>query len=191
VEVADQCERLAGSVVLHLAAAPTYVPASADIMRLALASADTSSSPLDLPVLADWQKVTPTISAAPTAISHYPAAALEVKGVSEAIDACLLRLLDERMKSVLASLHCATLGPINASIARALGPTWAAWHAALSADASLLADFLPLACKCRTASALPWDGDHARIPHLATALVMMLATHHGEPLQRLWSIEGT
>ena len=29
----------------------------------------------------------------------------------------------------------------------------------------------------------PWDGDHARIPHLATALVMMLATHHGEPLQ--------
>jgi hypothetical protein len=170
-------------VVLHLASAPADIQASADIVRLALASGGRIVLAAGPAGLADWQKIMPTIAAAPVAISHYPAAALNVKGLSEAIDACLLRLLDEHVKSVLASHDCATLGPINASIAGAIGPTWTAWHAALNADTVLLADFLRWLANVEQHEHSPWDGDHASIPHLATALVMMLATHHGEPLQ--------
>jgi alpha-D-ribose 1-methylphosphonate 5-triphosphate synthase subunit PhnH len=183
LEVADQCERLASNVVLHLAAAPADIPASADMIRLALASGGRIVLAGGPAGLADWQKIMPTIAAVPGVVSHYPAVVLDVKGVSEAIDACLLRLLDERVKSVLASHNCATLGPINASIVSAIGPTWTAWHTAFYADTALLADFLRWLANVEQHERSPWDGDHARIPHLATALVMMLATHHGEPLQ--------
>ena len=111
------------------------------------------------------------------------ALALRVTGLGEAIDACLLRLLDQRIRSALASHHCDTLGPINASIAGAIGPTWSAWHASLTADKALLDTFLRWLANVEQHEHSPWNGDHARIPHLATALVMMLATHHGEPLE--------
>jgi hypothetical protein len=109
--------------------------------------------------------------------------ALRVTGLAETIDACLLRLLDQRIRSAMASHHCDTLGPINASIAGAIGPTWTGWHASLTADKALLDAFLRWLANVEQHEHSPWNDDHARIPHLATALVMMLATHHGEPLE--------
>lgn len=110
--------------------------------------------------------------------------------LDEAIDACLLRLLDQRVRSALASHHCDTLGPLNASIAGAIGPTWTAWHASLKADKALLSAFLRWLANVEQDERSPWNGDHASIPHLATALVMMLATHHGEPLEPAFADRG-
>jgi hypothetical protein len=181
-EVADECERLANNVVVHFAAGPAAFPAD-DIVRLARASGGRIILAAGPAGLADWQAIVPVITPAPPAVSHYLATALDLAGLSEAIDACLLRLLDERVKSALASRQCETLGPVSASIACAIEPTWAQWHATLDADHTLRADFLRWLANVKQDGRLPWNGDHAHIPHLATALVMMLATHHGEPLQ--------
>ena len=182
VDVAAQCERLATNLVVHLAAAPAEY-SSIGGYRLSGASGGRIILVAGPDGFAGWRAILPTVAAAPAAISHYPAVALAVADLSESIDACLLRLLDERVKSVLASHDCETLGAVNETIAGAIGPTWAAWRAALDADTSLRADFLRWLANVEQHEHSPWDGDHARIPHLATALVMMLATHHGEPLE--------
>lgn len=183
LDIADQCERLTSTIVLHLAAAPAKIPASADIVRLARASGGRITLAAGPNGLVDWQKIMPTIAAAPSAVSQYSALALDLTGLAGAIDACLLRLLDQRIRSALASHHCDTLGPISASIAGAIGPTWTAWHASLTADKALLDAFLRWLANVEQHEHTRWNGDHARISHLATALVMMLATHHGEPLE--------
>jgi hypothetical protein len=183
LDVADQCERLPSNVVLHLAATPAKVPGSADIVRLALASGGRIVLAADPDALDGWRKLVPTIDAAPVALSHYPALALEITGLEEAIDACLLRLLGQRIELVLASHQCESLGPISASIAGAIGPTWTAWHALLSTDKALCGAFLRWLANVEQHQRSPWNGDHANVKHLATALIMMLATHHGEPLE--------
>lgn len=149
LDIADKCERLTGNIVLHLAVAPAKIAGSADIVRLARASGGRIALVAGPVGLSDWQKLMPTIDAVPAAVSHYPALALKVTGLDEAIDACLLRLLDQRVRSTLASHHCDTLGPLNASIAGAIGPTWIAWHASLNADKALLSLPGRLARTCR------------------------------------------
>jgi alpha-D-ribose 1-methylphosphonate 5-triphosphate synthase subunit PhnH len=181
--VANQCERLTSPVVLHIATAPAKIPTSAEIVRLARASGGRITLAAGPEGLAGWQTIMPAIEAAPAAVSHYSALALNVTGLAEAIDACLLRLLDQRVRSALASHLCDTLGPIDASIAGAIGPTWTAWHASLTSDKALLEAFLRWLANVEQHEHSHWNGDHARIPRLATALVMMLATHYGEPLQ--------
>lgn len=189
-DIADKCERLTGNIVLHLAVAPAKIAGSADIVRLARASGGRIALVAGPNGLSGWQKLVPTIDAVPAAVSHYPALALDVTRLDEAIDACLLRLLDQRVRSAMESYHCDTLGPLNASIARAIGPTWTAWHASLKADKELLGAFLRWLANVEQNERSPWNGDHASIPHLATALVMMLATHHGEPLEPAFSDRG-
>lgn len=190
LDIADKCEQLTGNIVLHLAVAPAKIAGLADIVRLARASGGRIVLVAGPDGLSDWQKLVPTIDAVPAAVSHYPALELDVTGLDEAIDACLLRLLDQRVRSALASHHCDTLGPLNASIAGAIGPTWAAWHTSLKADKALLSAFLRWLANVEQDQRSPWNGDHASIPHLATALVMMLATHHGEPLEPAFADRG-
>ncbi|MDM0030078.1 ABC-three component system protein [Variovorax saccharolyticus] len=182
-QVADKCEQLTEDVIIHFAATPSKIAGAASIVRLARASNGRIVLAVGPDGLSDWQKLVPTISAAPTAISHYPARALNVSALDEAIDACLLRLLDQRVRSALESYHCETLGQLNAMIAEVIEPTWTAWHASLKADKALLSTFLRWLANVQQEQPSPWNGDHANIPHLATAVVMMLATHHGEPLE--------
>lgn len=181
-DIADRCERLTGNVIVHLAVAPAKIAGSADIVRLARASGGRIALAAGPEGLLDWQKIAPTIDAVPAAVSHYPALALDTTGLDHAIDACLLRLLDQSVRSALASNHCDTLGPLNASIAGVLEPTWLEWHASLEADKALLSAFLRWLANVEQDVRSPWSGDHASIPYLATALVMMLATHCGEAL---------
>jgi hypothetical protein len=181
-DVADQCERLTGTVNVHLALAPAKLPVPVDVVRLARASGGRIVLAAHPEVLAAWQNIEPTIIAAAASTSHYPARALNAEGLAGAIDTCLLRLLDQRVAAVIASHNCDTLGPLSPSIASAIEPTWTAWRASLGADKKLLGTFLRWLANVEQVEHSPWNGDHARIPGLATALVMMLATHHGEPL---------
>ncbi|QQO35365.1 hypothetical protein JJC00_06735 [Bradyrhizobium diazoefficiens] len=183
LNIADSCERLTGNVILHLAMPPAKIAGSANLIRLARASGGRIALAAGPDGLSDWQKLVPTINAVPVAISYYPALALNMTGLDEAIDACLLRLLDQRVRIALASYHCDALGPLNPSIASAIEPTWTAWHASLKSDKTLLSAFLRWLANVEQYERSPWDGDHASVPHLATAVVMMLATHHGEPLE--------
>lgn len=120
-DLADKCERLTGNIVLHLAVAPEKIPGSADIVRLARASGGRIALAAGPDGFSEWQKLVPTIDKVVAAVSHYPAVALDTTGLDEAIDSCLLRLLDQRIQSVLANHHCETLGPLDASIAEAIG----------------------------------------------------------------------
>ena len=189
-DIADQCERLTGNVILHLAVSPAKIAGYADIIRLARASGGRIALAAGPEGLFDWQKVVPTIDSAPVAVSHYPALELNIAGLDHAIDACLLRLLDQRVRAALGNNHCDTLGPLNASIAAVLEPTWVAWHASLKADKVLLSAFLCWLANVEQDVRSPWSGDHATLPHLATALVMMLATHCGEPLAPAFADRG-
>ncbi|MCJ2130620.1 ABC-three component system protein [Methylobacterium sp. E-045] len=190
LEIAEQCERLTGNVVLHLAVTPDKMAGCADIVRLARASGGRIVLVAGPDGLTEWRKLVPTIDPVPSAVSHYPVMALDVTALDEAIDACLLRLLDQRVRSVLISRQCETLGPLHASIADAIGPTWTAWHGSLLADKALLAAFLRWLADVEQDERSPWSGDHATIRYLATALVMMLATHHGEPLEPAFADRG-
>lgn len=182
-DIAEKCERLQEKIILHLAVAPAKMPGSADLVRLARASGGRIALAAGPDSLSDWQELVPTIDAAPAAIPHYPPVALDMTGLDKAIDACLLRLLDLRIQLTLTTCHCDTLGVLNATIASAIEPTWTAWHASLKADKALLGTFLCWLANVEQDERSPWDGDHASIPHLATAVVMMLATHFGEPLE--------
>lgn len=190
LDIADECERLSTNVVLHLAAGPAKTPGSGDILRLATASDGRIVLTAGPHGLADWQKLMPMICAAPISASHFPALALDVSGLSEAIDACLFRLLDKCIQTVLVRHDCERLGPLDASIVGAIGPTWAAWHASLGSDKALLSAFLRWLSSVDQAEHSSWTGDHRRIPHLAAALVMILATHHGEPLEPACLVHG-
>lgn len=53
----------------------------------------------------------------------------------------------------------------------------------MKADKALLSAFLHWLANIEQDERSPWNGDHASIPYLSTALVLMLATHHGEPLE--------
>ena len=181
--IAARCERLTGSITLHLAASPSRLPISRDVGRLAKASGGRIILTTSPEWSAEWQKIVPAIGTSPNTVSHYPGTALQFVGLESAIDECLLRLLNQHIQAALVSHHCETLGPINSTIAGAIAPTWAIWLAALSADKALLGAFLRWLASVEQDKHTAWSGDHDRVPQLATALIMMLATHHGEPLE--------
>ncbi|PIB92748.1 ABC-three component system protein [Caulobacter sp. FWC2] len=183
LDVADQCERLTTTFTVQFNAPPKDTPQWANIARLALASSGRILLSASPETVADWRTVVPNIASATSAVlSHWHPAPSNVAGLSQAVDSCLLRLLDGALQLALTSHSCATLGPIHATIATAIGPTWAAWKVALAANPQLLADFLRWLANVEQREPTPWSGDHAHLPQLAAALLMILATHHGEPL---------
>lgn len=183
IDVADQCERLAAPITVQFTATPEQTPQWAAMIRLARASGGRISLCASQATVAEWHAVMPNIPAATSAVSsHWQPEPLIVEGLAQAVDACLLRLLDSALQTALTSHVCATLGPIHATIAAAIGPTWAAWRTALAADPGLLADFLRWLANVEQREPTPWSGDHAHLPQLAAALLMILATHHGEAL---------
>ena len=61
-------------------------------------------------------------------------------------------------------------------------PTWGRWRETLEAQADLRAEFLRLLAHVHQPDEPAWDGNHSTLSDLATALIMMLATHEGEAL---------
>ncbi|WP_426051636.1 ABC-three component system protein [Brevundimonas sp. SL161] len=182
-DVADQCERLPVPIAVQFTAGPTQTPQWPTIIRLARASGGRISLCASAATVTDWLGVIPTIAAATSGVpSHWRPAPLIVDGLAEAVDACLLRLLDTALQTALATNVCTTLGPIHPTIATAITPTWAAWRASLAADTKLLADFLRWLANVEQREPTPWTGDHGQLLQLTAALLMILATHHGEAL---------
>lgn len=181
INIAAQCERLTRNITLQFTAAPKAIPDVVDIIRIVKASGGRISMFCLPEHFADWKILAPNVAPIKASVTHYPAVALDVFGLREAADDCLLRLLDDFLNHALQNNSCHNI-PLNVSIATAIGPTWASWKTALINNKALLSAFLRWLANVETNDNMRWNGDHAAVPDLAVALVMMLATHHGEHL---------
>ena len=99
-----------------------------------------------------------------------------------ALEQSLVRLLDARLVVVVEDGVCPQLGPIHPTIGATLMPTWVSWCQQIEAQPEIRTDFLRFLFKVEPAGQDRWNGDHACLPNLTSALVLMLATHIGETL---------
>jgi len=84
--------------------------------------------------------------------------------------------------AIIASGTCTKLHKIDESIRHAVTSIWADWSATLQGAAALRFDFLRWLANIEQGARTPWSGDHAQLPRMAAALLLMLATHLEEPL---------
>jgi hypothetical protein len=182
LDVADQCERLTAPVTIHLALPPSAVPDGSAILRLSRASAGR----IHLTTVADhaaaWRAIAPWIAVAPTGDPRYRGRVLDPSFLQDKLDACFLRLLDGTLMATIASGTCTKLHKIDGSICNAVANTWGNWAATLQGTAALRFDFLRWLANIEQGTRTPWSGDHAQLPRMAAALLLVLATHLEEPL---------
>ena len=182
LDVADQCERLTASVTIHLALPPSALPDGSAILRLSRAS----NGRIHLTTVADhasaWTAIAPGIAVAPTGDPRYRGRVLDPSFLQDKLDVCFLRLLDGALMAIIASGTCTTLHKIDESIRHAVASTWENWSATLQGTAALRFDFLRWLANIEQGDTTPWSGDHAQLPRMAAALLLMLATHLEEPL---------
>ncbi|WP_186057775.1 ABC-three component system protein [Burkholderia gladioli] len=182
LDVADRCERLTAPVTIHLALPPSAVPDEAAFRRLSRAS----NGRIHLTTVADhaaaWTAIAPGIAVAPTGDPRYRGRALDPSFLQDKLDACFLRLLDGSLMAIIASGTCTTLHKIDGSICNAVANTWGNWAATLQGAAALRFDFLRWLANIEQGTRAPWSGDHAQLPRMAAALLLVLATHLEEPL---------
>lgn len=181
-EVAQQCERLTEAVTVHLALSPEELPCANQLVRLSRASMGRIILTTNGGELSSWTALWPAITAAPQMIPRYAPRALDGAMLCDAIDDCLLRSLDLNISKVVAGQVCPTLDNIDSGICVQIAATWAVWKASLEASAPLRFDFLRWLANIEQSDHRPWDGDHAQLNHMTSALVMMLAAHIGEAL---------
>ena len=182
LDIAERCERLADAITLRLDLEPTQLVCARDLIRLAKASGGRIHLKASTSVHAQWTQFGDTIASAPSVPSRFAPCPLGSPDISAHVDACLLRLIDARLSNAMHTGSCATIGNIGAEILAAIETTWAAWQIELRGNKALRAHFLRFLTHVERAAAA-WDGVHGCVDDLASALLMMLATHHGEPLR--------
>ncbi|GJH26979.1 ABC-three component system protein [Caballeronia novacaledonica] len=182
LDVADQCERLMAPVTIHLALPPSAVPDGSAFLRLSRAS----NGRIHLTTVADhaaaWTAIAPAVTVAATGDPRYRGRVLDPSFLQDKLDACFLRLLNGSLMAIIASGTCTTLHKIDGSIRNAVASTWGSWAAALQGAAALRFDFLRWLANIEQGTRTPWSGDHAQLPRMAAALLLVLATHLEEPL---------
>jgi hypothetical protein len=182
LDVADQCERLAAPVTIHLALPPSALPDGSAFLRLSRAS----HGRIHLTTVADhaaaWIAIAPGITVAHTGDPRYRGTELDPSFLQGKLDACFLRLLDGSLQAIISSGTCTTLHKIDKSISSAVAITWGTWAATLQGTAALRFDFLRWLANIEQGTRTPWSGDHAQLPRMAAALLLVLAAHLEEPL---------
>jgi len=182
LDIADQCEQLKAPVTIHLALPPGVVTDESAILRLSRASNGRIHLTTVAEHAAAWTAIAPGIAVAPTGDPRYRGRVLDPSFLQDKLDACFLRLLDNSLKVIIASGTSTTLHKIDESIRQAVASTWDVWSATLHGAAGLRFDFLRWLANIEQGTRTPWSGDHAQLPRMAAALLLMLATHLGEPL---------
>lgn len=180
--IAEQCERLPATITIQLALEPNRFDHPADLVRLAKASNGRIRLHYVDPAHLDWRRFSDTIECADLIPSPCAPSPLDTNGLAEAVDLCLLRLLDQAVAAAIATETCNTLGAIHASICSAIEPTWADWRLTLKSDAEIRGEFLRLIAHVHQDDRPRWNGDHGLINLYAAALILMLAAHQGEAL---------
>ncbi|WP_292537954.1 ABC-three component system protein [Mesorhizobium sp.] len=182
LDIAERCETLADPITVHLDLEPAKLACAGDLIRLANASVGRIHLKASASVHTQWTQLGGMIASAPLVPSRFAHRRLGSPDISALVDACLVRLIDTRLTNAMRTGSCPTIGTIGEELLAAIETTWATWQIELGADKVLRAHFLRLLTHVERGAAA-WDGAHGCVDDLASALLMMLATHHGEPLR--------
>ena len=183
-EIAGAIEKLDQDWTIVLAAPSNLMAEHIEaLVRLKAASRGRLRIAASDAVHADWVVRLPWIGEIHAPPSPYPPAPMD-DGVTlwDALDACLLRYLDEGISAAETYKQCEGLGDIHPSIAATLGATWKEWRTGLDKNALVRGDFLRLLNRVELAGKGRWDGDVEQVGRLVSGLVLMLAAHAGETL---------
>ncbi|NEH61396.1 ABC-three component system protein [Rhizobium ruizarguesonis] len=181
-ELIIQCESAVTPIVVQLEVTPDKIDAD-DLVRLSKASGGKITLSLGTTVQEAWKSRLPNAAVAMTAASRYPYRLVSAINIREHVDASLVRQLEAMLKAAQAVGTCDTLGKIAADVFVEVLATWAGWRQRLDASPALRRDFLAWLGNIGPESAKPWSGDVTVLERMAGALVLILATHLGEPLQ--------
>lgn len=182
-DIASECERLAERYIVDLHVPPKKFPSPLDLVRLARCSAQKIELRAGSAVLSAWDEISPGIMQAPRPSSVRTISVYEdVASIADCVDACLIRQLDKGLKAAIAANGAEKLGKISAEILKPVENTWEAWRATLDAAPALRFDFLRWLSNVQQATATPWNGDYGVLRNMVNALIMIAATHAGEPL---------
>lgn len=181
-DLAEQCEIAPATFTIQIDAPMNRVKAD-DLLRLAKASGGKILLSVAPGVQASWQAKLPNAAVAHSSSSRYPYHAIGALALEEYVDASLVRQLDAVLSKIKVTGKCFRLGHIAPDILEATLATWGDWRATLHASPSLRRDFLAWLGSIGIIKADPWDGDNKAVERMAGALVLMLATHLGEPLK--------
>ncbi|MDW9636049.1 hypothetical protein GYB73_08655 [Sinorhizobium meliloti] len=181
-ELISKCECGAGPIVLQLEIPPDKLDAD-DLIRLSKASGGKITLSLGSSVEAAWKSKLPNATIATTAFSRYPYRIVNDINISDHVDASLVRQLEGMLLTAQTVGKCDTLGTIAPDVIASVLATWAGWRATLDTSPALRRDFLAWLGSIGPVSAKRWSGDANVLERMAGALVLILATHIGEPLQ--------
>ena len=181
-EIADQAELVSEQMTVHLDMAPAKLAIAKDLVRLSRASNGRVRLQTQSAHQVEWLKFSDQITSAIAVPSRYRSHELHVPALSVAIDACLGRLLHNRLEQIFQSGNCPTIGDVDATLLSHVSATWANWQATLEGNETLREHVFRMLAHVDTANPASWSGDHSLLNKLASAMLMMLATHHGRPL---------
>ena len=182
-DIITQCETAAAPIIVQLEVPPDRLNDAEDLVRLGNASGGKITFTVGETVRTAWSAELPNAPVATSASSRYPYRKISDIKISEHVDASLLRQLDSVLANTRVVGKCSTLGKIAPDVLIAALSTWAVWRADLEASPLLRRDFLAWLGSIGPKSAKQWNGNLAALEQMASALVLMLATHLGEPLQ--------
>lgn len=181
-DIAKECEQLPVRFLIDLHVAPDKLPNPLDLVRLALCSGQKIELRASSVVLSAWNDLAPGIAQAPAPSSVRHISEYDGVKIADCVDACLVRLLDKGVQAAIAAKASKKLGSISSEILCRVGVTWAGWQNTLNATPTLRFDFLRWLANVEQQTAKPWNGDHDSLKHMVNALIMIAATHAGEPL---------
>ena len=181
-DLVKQCETAAAPIVLQLEVPPDRLDAE-NLVRLGKASGGKITFSLGSAIQNDWKAKLPNAPMATSASSRYPYRNVGPIDFGEHVDASLIRQLEHVLLSTREAGRCDTLGKIAPDVLQSALVTWAGWRQTLDASTLLRRDFLAWLGNIGPTSAKPWSGDVGVLEQMASALVLILATHLGEPLQ--------
>ncbi|WP_428412766.1 ABC-three component system protein [Pararhizobium sp.] len=181
-ELVEQCETAPVSMTIQMDASTDRVKAD-DFVRLSKASGGKISLSVGAAVKLSWQEKLPFAPIVHSSSSRYPYCEVGNFCLGEYIDASLVRQLDVVLSKTKVAGKCFGLGHIAQDVLQATLATWDDWRATLDASTAIRRDFLAWLGSIGTIKAEPWDGDASTVERMASALVLILATHLGEPLK--------
>lgn len=181
-DLVGQCELAPAPIAVQLEVTPDKLDA-VDLVRLSKASGGKITLTVGVGVQAAWIPLLPNAVAASTAVSRYPYREIGATSIAEHVDASLIRQLEGMLVTSQAAGQCDTLGHISADVFTQVMATWAGWRLTLDASPALRGEFLAWLGNIGPKRAKPWNGNPVELERLAGALVLILATHLGEPLQ--------
>ena len=182
-DLADRCERLPERHTIDLYVAPEQISDAEDLVRLTRCSDGRIELRAGADVIDRWRTLLPHMAPAPAPSSPRVVRQYAASALVHPIDACLVRRLDQHVQDAILHRAAAPLGEISAEILAHVDETWTGWRATLAADPQLRYDFLRWLANVDQRPAKPWTGELGdKIADMANALILVAATHAGQPL---------